>query len=115
LHQCSAEGHASNWRQRFTRHTAGESRLRRGQPDLAIHFPAHRQQQDAAGKRQSNNREQLRRHDRKQNSQNYRAGHAPEDDADPQRRVDPRRRHTYDDGVVAGQDEIDDEDLRERD
>jgi len=83
LHQRSAEAHTSSWRQRVTRHAARESWLGRWQPDLAIHFPAYPQQQDAAGKRLSNNREELRRHDRKQDSQHHGAGDAPEDDAHP--------------------------------
>ena len=48
--------------------------------DLAVHLPAHPQQQDAAGERQADDGEQLHGNGGEGDAQDHRADNAPEDD-----------------------------------
>ena len=82
---------------------------------LAVHLPAHPQQQDAAGERQADDRKHLHRDGGEDDAQHDGAGDAPEDDLGAHLRLDPRGRHADHDGVVAGEHQVDHDDLGEGD
>ena len=82
-------------------------------PQLAPHLPAHPQQQDAAGEQQADDLEKLRGEEREDDAQD-RGG----DDADQDRLValllrQAGRGKADDDGIVAGQHQVDHDDLEE--
>ena len=79
--------------------------------DLAIHFPADPEQQDAAGQRQSDDGEELRRDRSEQDAQYDGRTDAPEDDLGAVLGRDTRGRKSDDDGVVARQRHVDQDDV----
>ena len=83
--------------------------------DLAVHLPAYPQQQNATGERQPDDGKQLHGDAGKGDAQHNSARDAPEDHPCPQLRRDPGGREADDDGVVAGQHDVDDDDLCECD
>ena len=79
LRDGGAEAHGGT-RPRVAAHDrAPASGMRLALADLAVHLPAHPQQQDAAGERQADDGEQLHRDGGKDDAQDDGAGHAPED------------------------------------
>jgi hypothetical protein len=83
--------------------------------DLAVHLPAHPEQQDAAGERQANDGQQLHGHGRKGDAQRDGSRNAPEDHPGAQIGRHAGGGETNDDGIVAGEDQVDDDDLGESD
>ena len=83
--------------------------------DLAVHFPAHPQQQDAAGERQADDGEQLHGDRGKEDAQHDRRGDAPEDHPAANFLGNARGGKTDDDGVVARQHQVDHDDVDEGD
>src|SRR5258708_3424552 len=81
--------------------------------DLPVHFPTDPQQQNAAGQRQSDDGEKLLRYRRKGDAEDHRAGDAPEDDLGSHLRRHPRSGETDDDRIVAGQDDVDQDDIEQ--
>ena len=82
---------------------------------LAVHLPAHPEEQDAAGEHQADDRQQLHRRGGENDAERDGAGDTPEDHLGAHLRRDPRRRHADDDGVVAGEHQVDHDDLGEGD
>jgi hypothetical protein len=86
-----------------------------GVAQLAEHPPAHPQQQHAAGQRDTDDRQQLHGDGGEGDAHHRRRADAPEDRLAPLLLRQPGGRHADDDGVVAGQDDVDEQDLGERD
>ena len=82
--------------------------------DFAEHLPAHPEQQDAAGQRQTDDLQQLRGGDGKGDAQQHGAGNAEKDHLAADAGVDAGGGHADHDGVVASQNDIDENDLRQR-
>ncbi len=77
--------------------------------DLPVHLPAHPEQQDAAGERQSHDGEKLRGHRREQDAQPNGRGHAPKDHLLPDFGRHARGRQPHDHRIVARQHDVDDD------
>ena len=78
---------------------------------LAVHFPADPQQQDAAGQRQADDGEQLGGDQREEDAQRDGGADAPEDDLAALLQRHGGGGHADHDGVVAGQHKVDRDDL----
>ena len=81
---------------------------------LAPHLPAHPQQQDAAGKQQADDLQQLDRDAGKADAHHGRRGDAPEDHLGALVLRQTGGGEPDDDGVVAGQHQVDHDDLEQR-
>jgi hypothetical protein len=78
---------------------------------LPVHFPADPQQQDAAGQRQANDGEELGGDEREKDAKGYGGANAPEDDLAALLERHRGGGHANHDGVIAGQDKVDGDDL----
>ena len=81
---------------------------------LAPHLPANPEQQNAAGKQQANDLEELRGHAGERNAQHRGRHHADQNGLAPLVRWEPRGSEPDHDRVVAGENEIDQDHLNER-
>ena len=81
---------------------------------LAPHLPAHPEQQHAAGKQQADHLQELGRDAGKDDAQRGRGHDADDDGAAALIGRQARSREPDDDGVVAGEHEVDQDDLEQR-
>ena len=83
-------------------------------PQLAIHFPHHPQQQQAAGQRQAQDLQQTDRHQPEADPDRRRSGDTQQDRQPPLLRRQTRHRQPDDNGVVAGEGDVDQHHLDQR-
>ena len=88
--------------------------VRRGGADLAVELPAHPEQQDAAGEKQADDLHELHREQRQEDAQHDRAGDPVEDHLLANGARGAGRGHADHDGVVARQDDVDEDHLQDR-
>ena len=82
--------------------------------ELAVHLPAHPQQQQRAGEQQpAAERQQLRGDQRKADAQDRRSDDADEDGFASEVRRQSGSREADDDRIVAGKNQIDDDNVEE--
>ena len=93
---------------------AHRMRVSAGRAQLPPHFPAHPEKQDSACKEQADDREKPRRDGGEEDAQHGRRGDTDEDRLGSLLRREPGGGEPDDDGVVAGQNEIDQDDLQKR-
>ena len=98
----------------------GEQRFRRGAPggvrraaQLAIHLPAHPEQQKPAREQQPDDRQELQGDRAERHADDRRTGDAEQDRAPLLLLGQPRYRQSHDEGVVAGQRHVDADHLGE--
>ena len=82
-------------------------------PELAVHAPGDPQQQDAAGEHQADDLKQLGNDEREGDPQHERGEDADQDDLLALLRRKPRGERADDDRIVAGEDDVDQQDLDE--
>jgi hypothetical protein len=81
--------------------------------EFAPHLPAHPQEKDAPGEQETEHLEQLRGDARKRDAKSRRGENAHEDRAPSLLRRKSGRREANDDGIVAGQHQVDHDDLEQ--
>ena len=101
------------WNVRIARPERGLGFLCAGPAQFAPHFPANPEQQDAAREQQADDRQQLDCHRRKGQAQHRGRNDADQNGPRPAFRRQAGRGKADDDGVVAGQDQVDRHHLQE--